>query len=186
MMVYNKNSNKVIYILAFISILTFVILLNNVSAEDNLEKRICSKIYYFILRTNWNYTEKDLYNLGNELNISNVEKWIDNYWEWCYLQNLSSKLPKRNTGKLIINKNYSYDSECDIDVHEKEIGLDITIKLMDISIGKEIHCKKLSFLKYLFRINKIDENYYIDGIRLWFLCFLIVLFCAISLLTNSL
>lgn len=80
-------------------------------------QKVCSKIYYFILDNNWNYTQEDIFNLKKileddvDIDYDLLQYYIDNNEDLCFKEGYSSKLPNKPTSssEFKINKNFFID-----------------------------------------------------------------------------
>ena len=149
----------------FCLVLSFISLV--ISSDD---ATICKKVYFFVLDSGYVYNDTSLENLNSELNISNVEEYIDNYTERCYIPGYSDLLPKL-PDEAIMNINSQENYSCSTSLSEI---FNSYIPLSKFSLGT-LKCKDLQTAKYIFSFSEDKGFFYLSGIRIWFVCFLAIM-----------
>ena len=141
----------------------FALVLSLVSAER------CEEIYYFIIETNYDYTET---NLSNK-NLTQSQ--IDNYPETCELEG-HPKLPE----KPIKGERFVNYSKCSPEI-PKLVQTSIPFPKFIILPARKLSCLEIGRLKWFFSIE--DEK--IEGIRVWVIAVIFTILALIPLIKTK-
>lgn len=141
-------------------IIVILLLSNTFLITSMLDKEICEEVYYLVASTNWEYSISDLNTIANKTNLTENEiiYYINGYNNLCYVKGYSDLLPKKTSGILILNKT---KEECILE----EGVFESIIPFPETNIGI-ISCRSLKTLNFIFHIEKVEDNYVINGIEI--------------------
>lgn len=138
---------------------------------------VCTELYNFILKNDWNYTYNDLYILRKELkpqvdiSLNLLEDYLINNYEKCYLPRFSEKFPKMPVPLIHLDKRLNI-TNCSI---KTGIGvIDLPINFMNVSLGSNVSCSYINRARWYKSLEK-DENgfYYLTGFKFYQLIILV-------------
>lgn len=130
----------------------------------------CSSIYYFVIKTNYNYTEQDL--LNN--NISQDD--INNYPEECEIKGFQKLPTQPEILTITIDRSYTNCS-----TETRPLFRD-SIDVLNIYVGN-LSCNRINSLKYIF---EVKDNDTIKGLKVWWIPLVIFLiFVLVAIKKNS-
>lgn len=154
----------------------------NIVGRTLRPEQVCGRVYYFIVQTDYNYTDSQLSEVCSDLNLSSkvVETYLYNNKLLCVSEGYSEPLPEMKLPKLIIYKNNI--TGCDIKVHRV---LSWSLPFFSINIG-ERSCKTNNFLKYFVDLEDFEGEITIKGIRLYFIISLLFLLTILKLVKYGL
>jgi hypothetical protein len=143
--------------------------------------KLCERIYYLTISTNYNYTDLDISSISLEQNVSKtlIKNYIDNYNESCYMPGYSNKLPDRVFSQTLINQT----TECNLNISNI---FEPSIQ-MEAYLGKR-ECNQVIFWNHFFKIDQFNKEFKVIGIRIFplvCLIFLIIVFFIIRSFTKS-
>lgn len=125
-----------------------------------LSAATCEEIYFFILNSQWSFTEPDL----ESFNITENE--IYNYGIICSDSKYPS-LPEKRVPEITIYRENKYCDYSKNILFRDSIPIYFDIKLENAS------CSKINKLKYFFQIDEHEGEYLINGIPVVVAVFLI-------------
>jgi endo-1,4-beta-mannosidase len=128
---------------------------------------VCSKLYYFLLDTKGKYSVDNLSKLKNnidstiKISLNLLDFYAHNYNSRCYDTGYSGKISyqiKESTINLKNTEVCNYSNRIDF--------FNYYVPLGRWSISDGLSCKTVSNLKPFFKLEKIEDYYYFNGIRL--------------------
>lgn len=165
---------------------------------------VCGQIYLFMIEKEQNYTYQDIIKLREELkpnvtiSIDLLNYYLNNYYELCYLNSYSAKIPKEllwtpvikgfgiekcsiNTGWSFFDWKIHFRDPRDIKFVTNEtdeklaenldlyIGGRVISPVAKFGIG-ELSCEKIDFYRWLFALEYDEgtDQYFIVGMKLWY------------------
>lgn len=132
------------------------------------EQEICDSVYYFIVDTDYDYNQTQLDNLGETLNTTEPNYYIDNYDFICYKRGISDKLPAKSIKPIKVVPQTT-EEKCEYEVNKY---MRDSIPTFHLGVG-DIDCNTAKSLSYVFSVEE-DDSYYIDGVKIWWIASLIM------------
>ena len=168
-------------LIEYLFLLFFIALVPLSSAQSEND---CILSYYFIIshlnsENNLIYSELDLIEFSERLSLeeNTTRYYISNYSDVCLnITNLSIPKPEsKQSGEL---KRVTLN--CENKINKKFIGydMDLSFPLPDFILG-DSSCPQVEFYKWFLDIESDGINYYMDGIKLWILLFLVIIILTI-------
>ena len=111
--------------------------------------------------------------------------YLYNYDDLCYLTGISDRLPKKYISQAVI-KNYLGINQCNEEIGIRIFDMGFSFVENGVLLGKNTSCRRLDFLRWIFKIKMTENsNYEIVGIKLWLLFILFILLLGILLIINK-
>lgn len=139
--------------------------------EQNIREVICYDVYYFLLN-NPKYNQTDLNNLTKSIRYkvgyfedSLIEDYIEYFNNWCGYLGLIK--PRKPLPLITFNSSLP-----DVEICSTDIGLgffDMGLSFLKIDIGTNLPCEKIDNWRWLFKIESEGNNYFITGLKLWYI-----------------
>jgi len=149
------------------------------------EKYVCTKLYYLMLNNHGDVNLVKLNDLRNNMKstidipLSVLQNYMFNYNQKCYLEGLSDKIPLEYLNKLTLTANNTSSQICDLSMGNDL--LDSYIPLGRWNFGENKLCENLEGWKYFFSFEYTDNNYYLNGIKLYLVLIVMIILVFVSL-----
>lgn len=150
---------KIIKIVLSVSISLF--LLNFISASD------CSKAFYFLVDNPGASSNQ----IGSFIKLNNLSVTQDFFYN--IETNCNVSLPKviKNLSELVVFNN---SKTCSTDIGSKIANFDLDWSIPFTKVDTPLSCGWVNNLKFFLRIEKVDNNTFISGLKIWWIVFLVL------------